>query len=420
MKKTFISIIAAAFAFASCEEWEPVVTLEYENPDHYESSSKDSQIVPEGKIVVNTTIAQLAAMYTNGKPFEITDDITIAGRVITTDKPGNFYKSLYIQDETGAIELKLGKTSLHNEYALGQKVYVKCGPQPGSKGLYLGSYGYKTGNYGGNGMVQLGCDDPSGSYETSYMESDYVINKHVFRGSPADIQIQQPVVLTESMLPDKNATLATCPYLGRLVTLNGLTYGKETFTLLYISGNESNKNSKNRVFLSDDTWGITTWAMSKTNFLSHLKSGIWDAANVGNSGDYNYGTVGAAKLSYVEEADPAFYENVHTDNDFKYSVNKTIFTDPSEYISDGDELAGKWVRYKLVKNANGYSVSHYFKLGSKEIQVRTSGFSKFCDTEIDEGVRSGDKTISITGVLTLYQGSIQLVMNSLDDVKVNE
>jgi hypothetical protein len=420
MKKAMITILSAAILFSSCEEWEPVLTTSYDDPDHYEESTGDSQIVKEGQIVVNTTIAQLAAMYTNEKPFEITDDITIAGRVITTDKPGNFYKSLYIQDETGAIELKIGKTSLYNDYALGQKVYVKCGPQPGSKGLYLGSYGYKSGSYGGNGMVQLGCEDPSGSYETSYIEDEYIINKHIFRGSPKDIQLQQPEVITESQLPKSNATLATCPYLGKLVTLKGLKYGGEAFALLYISGNESNKNSRNRVFLSDQTWNIDTWAMSKSNFLTHLRAGDWDAANVGNANDYNYGTIGSAKLSYVEETDPAFYENCHNDTDFMYSVNKVVFgSNVEEYVADADELASKWVRYRLVRNANGYSVSQYFKMGSTEVQLRTSGFSKFADSKIDPEVLSGAKTVDLTGIITLYQGSVQFVVNSLDDIKVN-
>ncbi|MGN1215240.1 MAG: DUF5689 domain-containing protein [Candidatus Cryptobacteroides sp.] len=422
MKKTILSAIAcAALLFPSCEEWDPVFTLENGNPSRYEDCPCPSQVVKEGEIEANTTIADLAALYTNGKPFEITDNIVIAGRVITTDKPGNFYKSIYIQDETGAIELKLGKTSLYNDYALGQKVYVKCGPQEGSKGLFLGSYGYKSGSYGGNGMVQLGCEDPSGDYETAYMEDEYIINKHVFRGSPQDIRIPEPAVISASQLPASNATLKTCKYLGQRVTLKGLKYGGETFTLLYINGNESNKNSKNRVFLSDQTWNITTWAMSKTNFLNHLRAGDWDEASVGNSGDYNYGTVGSALLSYVQETDPAFFENVHNDNDFKYSVNKLVFgKNTSAYIADGDELASKWIRYCLVRNANGYSVSQYFNFDGKEIQIRTSGFSKFADREIDPEVLSGKKTIDVTGVLSLYQGSIQLVLNNIDDVVVND
>ena len=73
------------------------------------------------------TIKQLADMYTvQGRPIEIEDDIIIEGVVITTDQPGNFYKSLYIQDETCGMEIKLGRNGLYNEYKLGQTIYVKC------------------------------------------------------------------------------------------------------------------------------------------------------------------------------------------------------------------------------------------------------------------------------------------------------
>jgi len=431
MKNRIIALFASALLFASCEEFEPVVTFKYDDPQNYEQTDGDN-VVAAGEIVPNTTIAQLAAKYTNGKPFEVTENIIIAGRVTTTDKPGNFYKSLFIQDETGAIELKIGKNSLHNDYKEGQMVYVICGPGKQSKGLCVGSYGFKTGNYGGNGMVQIGCSDPTGEYETSYIMLDYIIKDHIFRGPADDIKKVEPIVVAESQLPSSTATLATCPYIGKLVTLKGLTYSKAMFALLYINGNESNKNSKNRVFLSDQMWGVDTWAMSKVNFLGHLRAGEWDAANVGNANDYNYGTVGAAKLDYVKETDPGFYENLMTMKDESYglSVYKTVYgkafdpaTAPAEMVSEGkikpEAVAEKWVRYCLVKNANGYSVSQYFKMGSTEIQLRTSGFSKFADQKIPQEVINGTKTIDVTGILSLYQGKIQFVVNSIDDIKVN-
>lgn len=431
MKNRITAIFASALLFASCEEFEPVVTFRYDNPQNYEQTDGDN-VVAVGEIVPNTTIAALAATYKNGKPAEIKDNIIIAGRVTTTDKPGNFYKSLYIQDETGAIELKIGKNSLHNDYKEGQMVYVKCGPGESSKGLFLGSYGFKSGSYGGNGMAQLGCEDPTGEYETSYIMLDYILKDHIFRGPADDIKKVEPEVISESQLPSSTATLATCPYIGKLVTLKGLKYDKQAFALLYINGNESNKNSKNRVFLSDKMWGIDSWAMSKVNFLSHLRSGEWDDADVGNANDYNYGTVGAAKLDYVKETDPGFYENLVTlkDESYAHSVYKTVYgkdfdpaTAPAEMVSEGrikpEALAQKWVRYCLVKNANGYSVSQYFKMGSHEIQLRTSGFSKFSDSKIPQEVIDGTKTIDVTGILSLYQGNVQFVVNSIDDIKVN-
>lgn len=410
---------ASILAFAGCQEFDPVLTFKYENPK-VDIEVEGSNVVADGEIVANTTIAELAALYTQGNPFIIEDDIIIEGRVISNDRPGNFYNEIFIQDETGGISIKIGKNSLYNTYKPGQKVYVKCGPTASSKGLTLGCYGYKTGDYGGNGMVQLGSEFFKGTYnveyETNYIRSQHVIDQHVFRGSPEDIVEQVPVVIEEKDLPSKNATLATCPYLGRLVTLKGLKYGGEAFALLYLSGNESNKNSNNRVFLSDKPWDITTWAMSKTNFLRHLQNGDWDDASVGNSGDSSYGTVGAVNMTYLQEKDAPYYENLGSDEAFRRQVFYYVY---GEYPAEGDErytvdnLRSKWVRYQLAKNANSYSVSQYFKMGSTEIQLRTSGYSRFADLEIPEEVLNGTATVDLTGVLSLYQGSIQFTVNEI-------
>jgi hypothetical protein len=74
--------------------------------------------------------------------------------------------------------------------------------------------------------------------------------------------------------------------------------------------------------------------------------------------------------------------------------------------------------YPTVEKA-AYSVSQYFKTsGDKEILIRTSGYCKFSDIEIDPEVLSGSKTIELTGILTMYQGDIQFIINDLDGVRV--
>lgn len=356
--KNIIFFLSAVSCMVSCEEFEPVFTGKYEEPEAFQPVTMET----------THTIAELAAMYTIGKPWQIDKDIVISGKVATTDRPGNFYKSLYIQDETGGIELKLGRNGLYNDYKPGQTLYVKC------NGLSLGMYGYKSGNYGGNGMVQLGFVDPSGEYETSYIENPFLIDQHVFRGEYGDEV--QPVEITEQQLPSSTASMATCPYIGKLVTLKGLVYDEQTFTLLYLDSNKDKKASSNRIFLSDQQWGITTWAMSESKMKEYLYSGVWDSCNVGNANDYNYGKVG-----------------------------------DGQYKGDGT--------YPGIEKA-AYSVSQYFKMGNTTVQIRTSGYSKFGDTEIDPDVLSKNKTIDATGILTLYQGAIQFILIDLNGVKVSE
>ena len=382
MKKSLI-ITAALLALASCglkEEFQPVFTGKYPapEPERYWSDEDFGRI---------TSIADLVSGYTIGQP-KVLGSTVIKGTVSTTDRPGNFYKSFYIQDETGGIEIKVGKNGLYNDYLLGQTVYVDC------EDLTLGMYGYKSGNYGGMGMAQLGFSDPSGSYETSYMEIPLLIDAHVLRGNPSELHPVTPAVITSaSQLPNpKTATQATSKLIGSMVTLKGLTYGNEVFCLLYLDSNQDKKSYTNRVFLSssnsgDPTCGITTWAMSKEKMTEYLYSGIWDECKVGSGNTY----------AEDEEGNTLTVGSYRGENGL-YDASINGF--------NGIERTA-------------YSVSQYFKLGSTDIQIRTSGFCKFCDVEIDPDVLSGRATIDVTGVLTLYQGSFQLVVNNIDDIKVN-
>ena len=382
MKKSLI-ITAALLVLSSCglkEEFQPVFTGKYPapEPERYWSDEDFGRI---------TSIADLVSGYTIGQP-KVLGSTVIKGTVSTTDRPGNFYKSFYIQDETGGIEIKVGKNGLYNDYLLGQTVYVDC------EDLTLGMYGYKSGNYGGMGMAQLGFSDPSGSYETSYMEIPLLIDAHVLRGNPSELHPVTPAVITSaSQLPNpKTATQATSKLIGSMVTLKGLTYGNEVFCLLYLDSNQDKKSYTNRVFLSssnssDPTCGITTWAMSKEKMTEYLYSGIWDECKVGSGNTY----------AEDEEGNTLTVGSYRGENGL-YDASINGF--------NGIERTA-------------YSVSQYFKLGSTDIQIRTSGFCKFCDVEFDPDVLSGRATIDVTGVLTLYQGSFQLVVNNIDDITVN-
>ena len=114
----------------------------------------------------NKTIKELISMYRNGGSV-IEEDIIIAGKVVSSDRDGNIYKTLIIQDETGGIKIKSGLTGLYNFYKLGQTIYVKC------KGLQLGAYG---------GSKEIGYVPGEGStYETDYIPAG-LFTEYVFAG----------------------------------------------------------------------------------------------------------------------------------------------------------------------------------------------------------------------------------------------
>lgn len=157
------------------------------------------------------------------------EDIFIKGKVISNDEQGNIYKSLYLCDETGAIEVKL-TTGISVDYPTGEFdratgtmkstwVYVKL------KGLYVGNYRM---------MLSLG-DAPTDSYNAvgehkfyanSNIEDPVVIKQHVFRGSSTTLSTkgENPEIIevtadTYESIFGENAT----DKLGRLVLLRDIT-----------------------------------------------------------------------------------------------------------------------------------------------------------------------------------------------------
>ena len=353
-----------ALALASCEEWEPVFTPEYGDVYMYEAAKLD----------VNCTIAQLKALYAKYGVLKIEDDdLVIGGKVISDDRSGNIYRELYIQDDTGVISVKIGLSSLYSDYKLGQMVYVRLG------GLTIGQY---------NGMPQLGVEDPTGEYETAYLDNRYLIDAHVIRGAWGDPV--PPLRVTEAEIKAAIAEGYTNKLWGQLVTIENLQYGakgsyssdkfKRIFILLYVDPYKDKKASTNRVFCSSETYGVTTWAMSKNKFLEYLDAGCFDRCGTSDKG-----------------MDDVF-----------------------------DEITGYTVKESIRANASAVTTSHYFHMPQGlPVQIRTSGYAKFADTEIDPAI-IGDPNaqdgalISATGIITVYNGAAQLALVDENSVKIQK
>lgn len=357
-KISYTMLIAFVCLLSSCEEFGPAFTDNYSNYKQ-ETIYKESDMKDMG--MTRITISDLKAVYESVMtPVNISENWYIKGQVVSSDSAGNFYKSIFIQDETSGIEIKFGKYNLFNEYRMNQWVYVKL------RDLTVGAY---------YGSVQVGFKDESGKYETSYIEVQRIIDTHVFRGEMG--QKVQPATLTEDDL--KDAWKARC--CGTLVKLNGLTHAGEIFCLLYRNpALPSELKDKNhgweRVFLSGKQWGVTTWAMSENKFEEYLNSGIWDTA-VQAAGEPD-GADGTKPVKTVAE--------MRANNEFVPSA---------------------------------YTVSQYFKFGDSKIGVRSSGYAKFSDLDIDPEILNGQRTVNMTGVITYYSSSseFQFTISSIEDVE---
>ena len=236
-------------------------------------------------------------------------------------------------------------------------------------------------------MPQLGlaADETStNEYETSYIDVQAIINQHIFRGAP-DTPLT-PAVVTEEDIKAAITAGFTGELWGKLVKIEGMKYGNQIFALFYPNSNLPHKsgNPENRVFLSDKgTWGITTWSCSKAGYINYLKSGAWDEAEVG-SGATRYGSIATTTPRSAG------------------LTGKTL-----DSFAPYEDTTFKEI---MIKFAVANYVSHYFKVGSTDVQVRTSGYAKFADVELDPALRDGSKTADITGILTIYSGAAQFTL----------
>ena len=183
-KNIFLGLgMLGAMALTSCQ-------ADMDTPDLVE---------PEAPVVANTTIAELkAAMWKEDTnyaiPLKYKDEATktpyiIKGRVISSDASGNIYKSMYIQDATGAITLSINQNSLYTVYPFGQEIVIDLSavdvkyPDRESGDAVDGSLNFYIGKYAG--LEQIGgLGVYNGTQQVSFMSYQLFKNGTYLSGNP--------------------------------------------------------------------------------------------------------------------------------------------------------------------------------------------------------------------------------------------
>ncbi len=195
-------MLAVAFSTVGCyDDFDtPAPQVIYQDEDFADLELKTIREVKEMYIAACGTLADHGSnsSWDDTRYLQIEDDIYIKGKVQSSDEEGNVYKSIYICDQTGAIEVKLG-TGNYLNYPVGHfnpetgtmpstYVYVKL------KDLYIGNYRM---------MLSIG-DAPSSSYNkagehkfyaNSNIENPTTISKHVFLGEPTELSVAEGDIL---------------------------------------------------------------------------------------------------------------------------------------------------------------------------------------------------------------------------------
>lgn len=155
---------------------------------------------------VTATIRQLREKYA-GTTFPVAGDVVVSGRVTTSDRNENFYRTFCIEDDGAGLEVMAGIDHLHNDFPSGCRVTLRL------RGLALGeSYG----------VLQAGrMPAPGSGFATDYIGSKAALDAAVTRSG----EVAEPVV--PALLAIGELTPALC---GTLVRIEALGYTPEDLT----------------------------------------------------------------------------------------------------------------------------------------------------------------------------------------------
>ena len=181
-------------------------------------------------------------------------DKYIKGKVISSDRQGNIYKSLYIYDGTAAIELKL-YNGLYLDYLLdldnmkSQWVYVRL------DGLYLGNYRMML-SIGGAPSDGINTAGTHKYYANSNLDNPRVAKLNVFAGEYVPLEASDILEVDAS-----NYTSLGEDQLGRLVRFKGIKVryagypNQDGVTNPPLKSGTSSSSSEN----PDPSWIVTDW-----------------------------------------------------------------------------------------------------------------------------------------------------------------
>ena len=241
--KSYISLLAiGAAALTACQN-------DFDNID---------VPVPVATIQANTTINEVKTRYWNDATNYIDtirlndagEHVVISGRVISSDASGNIYKSLVIQDTTGAMAMSINANSMYQKYRMGQEVVVDL------TDMFIGKY---------NGLQQLGFpEEYQDTYEATFMPYEFFEMHAQLNGLPEPAKV-------DTILVNSTADLSTSPeglrkWQSQLVRFNNCHFeqgGQVAFT-------DGHKVTSNRNLILSDGNSIIVRTSGYSNFWSDM------------------------------------------------------------------------------------------------------------------------------------------------------
>ncbi len=336
--------------------------------------------LPDGATLI--TIKELKARHTVMGAFDsINDNVYIKGIVIGNDESGNIYKTLVIQDATTGIEIKLNKTSLYNDYKVGQRIYVKC------QGLILGDY---------NDLTQLGT-----IYGTSVGQlAEVLIPEHLFKDSLPGVPPTPRVI--------NNASELNTDMISTLIRFEGASFVEAGST--FVASGESYTNRTMNIPSGTLTMRSSSYASFAQDIMPSGPGTV--IAILGYYGGTYQATLRSAVdlLNFVPDNSTVLVDELFTTNPgwSSYSVTSNMnWTWDATYKcmignNYGGDVAGEdWLFAPVCNFAGMDSAFLEFRTWSKDPDAgQTEPFTVMISTNYVEGTNPNTATwTTLTGTL---------------------
>ena len=193
-------------------------------------------VVPEADVEANISILDLKTRFWSDDtnyadsiydPDDESHRFIIKGRVISSDKEGNIFKSIVIQDETAALAFSVDSYNLYLNYRRGQEVVIDV------TGMTIGKYA---------GLQQIGHKSwyaDRKTWQVSFMAFQQFSEHTELNGMPSYASIDTLVANTFSDIPSDTEGLRK--YQSQLVRFKNVYFadgGQKNFSVYHTKVNE--------------------------------------------------------------------------------------------------------------------------------------------------------------------------------------
>ncbi len=192
MKTNTIIILALAFIMGvslnSCvEDGDYTVPNDLGEEENLALNSLTESIKSEKKGTFSMlTVSQLKSLFVEGQVIEITDSLAVKGYVTSSDRTGNFFKEIFIQDKAedpeAAVQIVLNLNDTYNKYNVGREVYINL------IGLFIGE------TRSGNGVVTIGGVANGSTVDDLSIKQ---INEQVLRSATTEVIVPKGISIPD-------------------------------------------------------------------------------------------------------------------------------------------------------------------------------------------------------------------------------